>query len=91
MPQPCNPLPSTPFPDDAPNHWTVPAPGATPPSKVWRICQGEPVAETNTGRLARDFSRLGEFLDRHMVQTLTRRGTPTATLQKLSARPGAAR
>jgi hypothetical protein len=49
------------------------ASSSTAPSKVWRICQGEPVNEDNTGRLAHDFGRLCAFMDRHVFQSFVAR------------------
>ena len=88
MPQTCRPLaPAPPMPTDAARHWRPAAGPSAPPSKVWRICQGEPVAEANAGRLARHFGRLGEFLDRHVLQTLIQPDRDAAAPAKTSARP----
>ena len=88
MPQTYRTLASRPpMSTDAAPHWRPAADSSAPPSKVWRICQGEPVAEANAGRLARDFGRLGEFLDRHVLQTLSLRGGCADAQTKSSARP----
>ena len=68
-----------------------PAPSTVAPSKVWRICQGEPVEEKNAGRLARDFGRLTTFMDRHVFQAFLARQADAAPGHKPSPSAGKGR
>ena len=50
-------------------------------SKVWRIFQGELVAENHLGHTSREMQQLDAFVDRQLIKTILGRGdTATSTV-----------